>query len=94
MFAVSCCGVAAKAFGDKASRLVLAARARSLRDMGTRFEVASGLNKGLHAAAKPFQSRAEGQVAERFKAPVLKTGEVQASVGSNPTLSATKESRG
>ena len=29
-----------------------------------------------------------GWVAERFKAPVLKTGEVQASVGSNPTPSA------
>ena len=27
-------------------------------------------------------------MAERFKAPVLKTGDVQASVGSNPTLSA------
>src|SRR5690349_6371592 len=29
-----------------------------------------------------------GWVAERFKAPVLKTGDVQASVGSNPTPSA------
>ena len=28
-------------------------------------------------------------MAERFKAPVLKTGEGQPSVGSNPTLSAT-----
>lgn len=31
-----------------------------------------------------------GQLAERLKAPVLKTGDVQASVGSNPTLSAIK----
>ncbi len=38
--------------------------------------------------AKPFQSLPDGQVAERFKAAVLKTAEVQASVGSNPTLSA------
>jgi hypothetical protein len=33
-----------------------------------------------------------GRVAERLKAPVLKTGEVQASVGSNPTPSAITES--
>jgi hypothetical protein len=32
-------------------------------------------------------------VAEWFKAPVLKTGDVQASVGSNPTLSANGLSR-
>jgi hypothetical protein len=31
-----------------------------------------------------------GWVAERFKAPVLKTGDVQASVGSNPTPSASR----
>ncbi len=30
-------------------------------------------------------------MAERLKAPVLKTGEGQTSVGSNPTLSAKKE---
>ena len=30
-----------------------------------------------------------GEMAERLKAPVLKTGDVKASVGSNPTLSAT-----
>ena len=29
-----------------------------------------------------------GEMAERLKAPVLKTGDVRASVGSNPTLSA------
>ena len=29
-----------------------------------------------------------GEMSERLKEPVLKTGEVQASVGSNPTLSA------
>ncbi len=28
-------------------------------------------------------------MSERFKEPVLKTGDVKASVGSNPTLSAT-----
>ena len=31
----------------------------------------------------------DGEMSERFKEPVLKTGDVQASVGSNPTLSAT-----
>ena len=31
-----------------------------------------------------------GEMAERLKAPVLKTGDVKASVGSNPTLSARK----
>lgn len=31
----------------------------------------------------------DGRVAERFKAPVLKTGDGQPSVGSNPTSSAT-----
>ena len=30
-----------------------------------------------------------GEMSERLKDPVLKTGDVQASVGSNPTLSAT-----
>ena len=30
-----------------------------------------------------------GEMSERLKEPVLKTGDVQASVGSNPTLSAT-----
>ncbi len=30
-------------------------------------------------------------MSERLKEPVLKTGDVQASVGSNPTLSSTKE---
>ena len=29
-----------------------------------------------------------GEMSERFKEPVLKTGDVKASVGSNPTLSA------
>ena len=29
-----------------------------------------------------------GEMSERFKEPVLKTGDVRASVGSNPTLSA------
>ena len=29
-----------------------------------------------------------GEMSERFKEPVLKTGDAQASVGSNPTLSA------
>ena len=29
-----------------------------------------------------------GEMSERFKEPVLKTGDVQTSVGSNPTLSA------
>ena len=32
-----------------------------------------------------------GEMAERLKAPVLKTGDVKASVGSNPTLSAKSE---
>ena len=32
-----------------------------------------------------------GEVAERLKAPVLKTGEAQVSVGSNPTLSAMRK---
>ena len=31
----------------------------------------------------------DGEMSERFKEPVLKTGDVKASVGSNPTLSAT-----
>ena len=31
----------------------------------------------------------DGEMSERLKEPVLKTGEAQASVGSNPTLSAT-----
>src|SRR5690242_17753961 len=35
--------------------------------------------------------RDNGEMAERFKAPVLKTGDGQPSVGSNPTLSATHE---
>ena len=30
----------------------------------------------------------DGEMSERLKEPVLKTGDVQASVGSNPTLSA------
>ena len=30
-----------------------------------------------------------GEMSERLKEPVLKTGDVKASVGSNPTLSAT-----
>ena len=34
------------------------------------------------------QRLSHGGVAERLKAPVLKTGEARASVGSNPTLSA------
>ena len=33
-------------------------------------------------------SHKHGEMAERLKAPVLKTGDVKASVGSNPTLSA------
>ena len=33
---------------------------------------------------------AHGEMAEWSKAPVLKTGDVKASVGSNPTLSARK----
>ena len=33
---------------------------------------------------------AHGEMAEWSKAPVLKTGDVKASVGSNPTLSASK----
>ena len=33
-----------------------------------------------------------GEMAERLKAPVLKTGDVKASVGSNPTLSAKLQS--
>ena len=37
----------------------------------------------------PEKRSMDGWVAERFKAPVLKTGDVQASVGSNPTPSAT-----
>lgn len=31
----------------------------------------------------------DGEMSERLKEPVLKTGDVEASVGSNPTLSAT-----
>ena len=31
----------------------------------------------------------DGEMSERLKEPVLKTGDAQASVGSNPTLSAT-----
>ena len=40
--------------------------------------------------AAPLSSRLRnnGEMAERFKAPVLKTGEGKPSVGSNPTLSA------
>ena len=38
-------------------------------------------------ARDPFS---HGEVAEWSKAPVLKTGDVKASVGSNPTLSARK----
>ena len=34
---------------------------------------------------------AHGEMAEWSKAPVLKTGDVKASVGSNPTLSARKQ---
>ena len=33
-----------------------------------------------------------GEMSERLKEPVLKTGDAQASVGSNPTLSATSYS--
>ena len=42
--------------------------------------------------AAPLSSRLRnnGEMAERFKAPVLKTGEGQPSVGSNPTLSANR----
>ena len=32
----------------------------------------------------------DGEMSERLKEPVLKTGDAQASVGSNPTLSANK----
>ena len=32
-----------------------------------------------------------GEMSERLKEPVLKTGDAQASVGSNPTLSATSK---
>ena len=35
-----------------------------------------------------------GEVAEWLKAPVLKTGDAKASVGSNPTLSAKKNKYG
>ena len=35
-----------------------------------------------------LQGRPPGEVVEWLMAPVLKTGEVKASVGSNPTLSA------
>ena len=42
----------------------------------------------LKSAQSTLTSASKGWVAERFKAPVLKTGDVQASVGSNPTPSA------
>jgi hypothetical protein len=35
----------------------------------------------------PYGCRSQGEVVEWLMAPVLKTGEVKASVGSNPTLS-------
>ena len=38
-----------------------------------------------------FLSEDYGRVAERFKAPVLKTGLVKANVGSNPSPSAKSE---
>lgn len=38
-------------------------------------------------------ARGDGRVAERLKAPVLKTGNGQPFVGSNPTPSATELSR-
>ena len=38
-----------------------------------------------------YSARHSGSVAERLKAPVLKTGEAQVSVGSNPTLSAMRK---
>ncbi len=40
----------------------------------------------------PTNIRARGGVAERFKAPVLKTGVEQSTVGSNPTPTATTAS--
>ncbi len=42
--------------------------------------------------ARDLEKHPRGWVAERFKAPVLKTGDVQASVGSNPTPSASRPS--
>ena len=36
-----------------------------------------------------WSHRKNGEMSERFKEPVLKTGDVRASVGSNPTLSST-----
>ena len=38
-----------------------------------------------------YSARHSGSVAERLKAPVLKTGEAQVSVGANPTLSAMRK---
>jgi hypothetical protein len=43
---------------------------------------------GLEKRALRPEKETHGWVAERFKAPVLKTGDVKASVGSNPTPSA------
>lgn len=45
------------------------------------------------AAVRIGYAAHDGWVAEWFKAPVLKTGEVQASVGSNPTPSANRVGR-
>ncbi len=42
------------------------------------------INKRLRVIAAPVC----GEMSERLKEPVLKTGDVQTSVGSNPTLSA------
>ena len=40
-----------------------------------------------------FAYRSEGGVSERFKEPVLKTGDPQRAVGSNPTPSASEDNR-
>ena len=42
-----------------------------------------------HKCSRGGRSCLFGEMSERLKEPVLKTGDVKASVGSNPTLSAT-----
>ena len=63
----------------------------------SRLGCAIGINAkwppGLKTARKVSKACADGWVAERFKAPVLKTGDVKASVGSNPTPSATRRQK-
>ena len=58
---------------------------RALGSGRAKFLLASRARPRLRLGPRLSQN---GEVAERFKAPVLKTVEGQPSVGSNPTLSA------